>query len=100
MDRSDLRGWALKGAEQRLVEIAAEAAAIYRAFPELRDRENTDVPNTPAPAPARKRRRFRMSAEAKARIAEAQRKRWAVWKANRGGIAAKSSTKPLTRKKR
>jgi hypothetical protein len=103
MAHLNIREWALKGAEQRLVEIAAEAAAIYRAFPELRDRENTDVSNAAAdvsnaaaPTPTRKRRRFRMSAEAKARIAEAQRKRWVVWKANRGGIAAK----PPTRKKR
>ena len=36
-DTRDLRAWALKGAEQRLVEIAAEAAAIHGAFPELRN---------------------------------------------------------------
>ncbi len=33
----DMRGWALKGAEQRLVEMAQEAKAIYAAFPELRE---------------------------------------------------------------
>ena len=37
-DSAQLRQWAVRGAEQRLQEIAAEAAAIYRAFPELRDR--------------------------------------------------------------
>ena len=37
-DRAQLRQWAVRGAEQRLQEIAAEAAAIHRAFPELRDR--------------------------------------------------------------
>ena len=37
-DSAQLRQWAARGAEQRLLEIAAEAAAIYQAFPELRDR--------------------------------------------------------------
>ena len=37
-DRAQLRQWAVRGAEQRLQEIAAEAAAIHRAFPELRGR--------------------------------------------------------------
>ena len=33
---SDLRAWAVKGAEQRLVEIAEEAKAVFASFPELR----------------------------------------------------------------
>jgi hypothetical protein len=36
MAPTDLRAWAVKGAEQRLLEIADEARAIFRAFPELR----------------------------------------------------------------
>ena len=36
MAKSDLRAWAVKGAEQRLVEIAEEARWIFSAFPELR----------------------------------------------------------------
>ena len=36
MAKSDLREWAVKGAEQRLVELAEEARAIFAAFPELR----------------------------------------------------------------
>ena len=36
MAKSDLREWAVKGAEQRLVELADEARAIFAAFPELR----------------------------------------------------------------
>ena len=36
MANSDLREWAVKGAEQRLVELAEEARAIFAAFPELR----------------------------------------------------------------
>jgi hypothetical protein len=34
--QTELRRWALIGAEQRLVQLAAEASAIHRAFPELR----------------------------------------------------------------
>ena len=37
MAKSDLREWAVKGAEQRLVELADEARAIFAAFPELRE---------------------------------------------------------------
>ena len=37
MAPSDLRTWAVKGAEQRLLEIAEEARAIFQAFPELRE---------------------------------------------------------------
>ena len=40
-DSAQLRQWAVRGAEQRLQEIAAEAAAIYQAFPELRGRGHT-----------------------------------------------------------
>ena len=36
MAKSDLREWAVKGAEQRLVELAEEARTIFAAFPELR----------------------------------------------------------------
>jgi hypothetical protein len=88
----DLRAWALKGAEQRLVEIAEEAAAIHRAFPELRQRapgQPTGAGRAAAsqPQPERKPRprRRRLSAEGRERIAEAARRRWAEWKARQGG---------------
>ena len=32
----DIRTWAIKGAGQRLVELAEEAKAIFATFPELR----------------------------------------------------------------
>lgn len=79
----ELRAWAVKGAESRLLEIAAEAAAIYRAFPELREGGGSvqapqavraEPGNGAAPAP----RRREMSPEARERIAAAQRKRWAA----------------------
>src|SRR5215210_8026166 len=88
MSDHDMRGWALKGAEQRLLEMAQEAKAIYAAFPELRD--GGDVGNgarrrgrprkkdaaVTGEAP-RKRSRRKMSKEARRRISEAQKVRWA-----------------------
>jgi hypothetical protein len=79
----DIRRWALKGAEQRLVEIAAEATAIYGSFPELRDRRGQTPADGNGALATRKRRRFRVSEEARQRIAEAQRKRWAKQRAGK-----------------
>jgi len=89
MANSDLREWAVKGAEHRLVELAEEARAIFAAFPELRGRGRgfemshgrkaepaSDMPN--------KRRRNTMSAAARRKIALAQKKRWAEWRKKKG----------------
>ncbi len=91
MTKADIRVWALKGAEQRLLEMAEEAKAIYAAFPELRDQgrgflASGDVRRrgrprkneSPAEAltPGRRRRR-KMSKEARRKISEAQKARWA-----------------------
>ena len=86
MGTSDLRTWALKGAEQRLVELAGEAKAIFAAFPELRARgRGFDVAASgpregkePTQGAAPRRRRRKMSAEARKRIGDAQRARWAA----------------------
>lgn len=90
MAKSDLRGWAAKGAEQRLVEIAAEAKSIFATFPELRGRRyeftSSQVGGASARtnqgngtnAPGRKKRT--MSADARKRIGDAQRARWAKQK--------------------
>jgi hypothetical protein len=84
LERGQLRDWAVKGADQRLLEIANEAAAIHRAFPELRRRGNglpaasagqSATASTAIGRPARGRRR--MSADARRRISEAQKARWA-----------------------
>ena len=97
---SNLRAYAVIGAEQRLLQIAEEARAIFRAFPELR------APNRgfgarrggESPFPwrqdgvagggdvgngrkrKRKGRRRKMSAAARKRISEAQKARWAKQK--------------------
>ena len=79
-----VRVWARIGAERRLVELAAEAATIHRAFPELRHRH--EASSTRASAPRRDaastpvRRRRRMSAAGRAKLRAALKKRWAAAK--------------------
>lgn len=100
-----MRGWALKGAEQRLLEIAEEAARIYAEFPELRDRAGA------APGRGRARgsaggdtkglRKARtMSAEARQRISDAQKARWARQKAGGAANAPAAAKSRSGRKKR
>ena len=94
MADSDMRRWALKGADQRLLEIAEEAARIYASFPELRDREISTPrrrgPGRPRQAqqggnqPGRARKRRSMSKEARKRISDAQKARWAKHRAAKG----------------
>src|SRR5436190_1312422 len=97
--QSDIRRWALLGAEQRLLELAAEAAAIHRAFPELRERPGSEVrpgrsDGNEGPHGRRRRRKRTMSAEARKRISNAQKARWAKHRAN------KSTGAEGTRKKK
>src|SRR4051812_21241361 len=82
----DVRKWAVMGAEQRLLQIAAEAAAIHRAFPELRRiggagrggrAARSDAGAQADAAGGARPRRRRLSAEARKRISDAQKKRWA-----------------------
>jgi hypothetical protein len=80
---NEMRQWALKGAEQRLFEIAQEAAAIHAAFPELREGRKGGIASrrgaamaVTSAAPTRRRGRKR-SAEARKRMSEAQKARWA-----------------------
>ena len=85
MAKSNLREWAVKGAEQRLVELADEARTIFAAFPELRRRgRGFEVSRGRKAEHARvtpsKRRRKAMSAAARRKIALAQKKRWAEWR--------------------
>jgi hypothetical protein len=77
------------GAEARLLQISEEAAAIHRAFPELRrgggrgigrgrgrgQSASSDGADTAAAGQPRRRRR--LSAAARKRISDAQKKRWA-----------------------
>lgn len=101
MAGGEMRRWAIRGAEQRLLEIGAEAARIYAAFPELRDRQvatparrGPGRPRKTDSAPVRKRRK--MSRAARKRISEAQKAREATIGAR--GVSAEAS--PASRKKR
>jgi len=91
LQSSELRRYAVLGAEQRLISLAEEAERIYKSFPELRDRSGrsilrrtspTSVDGEASPQTARKgrRRRRTMSADARRRISEAQKARWAKQK--------------------
>lgn len=91
--QSDIRRWALVGAEQRLLELATEAAAIHRAFPELRGRARFSqrgagqgpAASTQAAGGGNGRRRRRgLSAEGRKRISDAQKARWAKQRALKG----------------
>lgn len=117
---SELRRYAVIGAEQRLLQISAEAQAIYRTFPELRRRGRRVAAtadggvlssafdpgeHVPSPSedgtrgrkgrgPGRPRKRRTMSADARRRISEAQKARWAKQKAeNAAGTRGRAGKK-------
>ena len=87
MATSDLRSWAVKGAEQRLGEIAEEAKLIFQTFPELRHRgRGLDLPKASARAGGsveppttvtRRGRRRKMSAAARRSVSARMKKYWA-----------------------
>ena len=87
--KDNLRRYAVVGAEQRLLELAEEAAGIFAIFPELRapgrgfmaGGRGGSAAGTVAP---RRRRRRKMSAEARKRISDAQKARWARQRAAGG----------------
>jgi len=91
-DSGQLRQWAVRGAEQRLQEIAAEAAAIYQAFPELRDRSPRAAASAPAAA-ANRGRRGNMSASQRKAVSERMRKYWAARRESAGAAASAGSAK-------
>jgi hypothetical protein len=91
----DLRPYAVVGAEARLLQITQEAAAIYRAFPELRGRQGQLSRATPSdgntsPGGAR-RRRSKMSAAQRKAVSERMKKYWA---GRRGTAETPKNTEP------
>lgn len=90
---NDFRRYAVVGAEQRLLELAQEAAEIFAIFPELRapgrgfmalrKGSRRGDPGSANEAQPRKRRRRKMSAEARKRISDAQKARWKRQKAGK-----------------
>jgi hypothetical protein len=93
---SDIRRYAIAGAQARLSEIAQEAEAIRRAFPELREtrgprRRATGArqePDGESVTPARQRRRRTMSAAQRKAVAERMKKYWAARRAGTATAAA------------
>jgi hypothetical protein len=100
MTQAELRRLAQLGAESRLEALQREIASIHHTFPDLRQRRSSAAAN-PYTAGVRSavagvrealegavtRRRPKMSTQARKRIAEAQRKRWAEWRANQAKAA-------------
>ena len=84
LDNAQVRQWAVKGAEQRLLEIAAEASAIYQTFPELRERGGNQAGKRGVDAASasggggRGRGRANMSAAQRKAVSERMRKYWAA----------------------
>ena len=85
MDKAELIRLARLGAKVRLAELHREVQAIHAAFPGLRSGRKAASVQRSSTSPTHRRRR--MSSEARKRIADAQRKRWAVWKANQPRLA-------------
>jgi hypothetical protein len=75
----DLRRYAVVGAEARLIQMAQEADAIYRAFPELRGGRGQSSRATPnggntSEGGAQRRRRSKMSAAQRKAVSERMQK--------------------------
>ena len=82
MPTFDLKAYARRGAEARIVELTAELNDIYKAFPDLRG--GSARPTTSkAGAGVRRRRRKPMSAAQKAEVSKRMKKYWAARKAKK-----------------
>jgi hypothetical protein len=86
----------LKPPSHGVEQLGDETAAIYRAFPSLRQAEPRKSASGAAEAPTRRRRRRKLSAEARKRISDAQKARWAKQKAQ----AAPTPSPKTARKKK
>jgi hypothetical protein len=75
----DLKEYARRGAEARVMELQAELADIYRAFPGLRLRRGTTAGGARAESEpvARRRRASTMTAEQRKAVSARMKKYWA-----------------------
>jgi hypothetical protein len=90
----DMRRWAVKGAEAQLIELAEQAAKIYRAFPELRERGGGHLPGRAAipnerPGVSGPRKRRKLSAAGRKAISDAAKARWAKVNAEKAATGGK-----------
>src|SRR5262245_35420954 len=83
----DLKEYARRGAQARLVELNQEIEAIYGAFPDLRDRRRGPraalQTNASSPREGVRKRRTLTAAQRKA-VGERMRKYWAARRAKTG----------------
>ena len=93
-DRQQLRQWAVTGAERRLLDIAIEAEAIHRAFPELR--QQTVAGAVARARIGRARKRAGMSAARRKGVSERMKK----YRAARRGAAGTGASKGRSRGRR
>lgn len=97
MNLTEVRRWALKGAEQRLAEIAGEANAILRNFPELRGK-GRGLAGTGSAATrqvdAGIRRRPRVSAAARKAASDRMKKYWAARREGRQSHSSSPADRP------
>ena len=85
MAKLDIREYARRGAQARAMELRAELANIYRAFPELRRTE----PAVASERPRRTRRgRKPMSAAQRKAVSQRMRKYWATRRKAKSKAAA------------
>ena len=97
---SDLRRYAVLGAEARLLELNKETASIYQSFPELRKQRGArSLPVTGAVVAARAGRRSRQRTMSDAQREEVSQRMKRYWAQRRGATqqgetagAAKDST--------
>ena len=93
---SDIRHYAIVGAETRLLQLSEETAAIHRLFPEL----SNGAAQTAEPAAASLRRQIRrgrrrtMSAAERNAVSERMRKYWAARRGGSDAAATASSDSP------
>ena len=91
VDRQQLRQWAITGAERRLLEIASEAEAIHRAFPELRQQAGSGAARRARTG--KSRRRGGMSAANRKAVSERMKKYWAARRGEAAAGASKSGSR-------
>ena len=84
LSRQELLGYARAGAQARIDQLRAELAALEAAFGGGRGR--SAAAGRKASGGTGKKRR--MSAEGRKRIADAARRRWAKWRADKKGSKA------------
>jgi hypothetical protein len=92
VDSSELRRYALVGAQARLEAITSELAAIRQAFPELAN-GNVGAHRTTTGGNAASRRRRTMSAAQRKAVGERMKKYWAAKRAAADGAAPKAGSK-------